>query len=54
MTLLVLLIEISEINSKIFDDKHMGKGRYNGGFGSVSINRFEASHSVGSIDVHST
>lgn len=52
--LLVLVVEVGEINSKIFDDVHMGKRSYNGWFGSVSINGFEASNCVSSINVHST
>lgn len=51
---LVLVVEVGEINNKIFDDKHMGKRGYNGGFGSVGINRFEAGHCVASINVHGT
>lgn len=52
--LLVLVVEISEINHQVFDDKHVGKRSDISGCRSVCINRLEACNCVGSIYVHRT
>lgn len=50
--LLVLLVEISEIDHQIFDDKHVRKRSDGSWFASIGINRLEACYCVNTIYVH--
>lgn len=52
ISLLVLLVEIGEINNKIFDDKHVRQRSYNSWLASVAIDWLKACNSVGAANVH--
>lgn len=54
MSLLVLLVEIGEINNKIFDDQHVRQRSYYSWLASVAIDWLKACHSVGAINVNVT
>lgn len=46
------MVEIGEVDDQIFDHKHVRQRGYNRGSGSLGVNGLQASHRVGSINVH--